>query len=169
MNLQETNRLLVFIHSLDNRKPDDTVIPAWQLLLENDAFEDCEQAVIAHFRERPDVYLNAGHVHAGAQQARADRQRTAAHQRAAERAAARDARAIEAPATSPDEVAALKAALRAKLPPSDPAKLRPRQAAWDRASRNAVAAERGGTSTLGSVGLRLVVDQAPDDRQAEAS
>lgn len=164
MNLQETNRLLVFVKSLDNRKPDDVTVTSWQLILETDTFEDCEQAVIDHFRTKPDIYLNPGHIHAGAVVARQERERKADHQAAVDRAAARDARAVEGPKATPEEIAQLKADLRAKLPASDPAKLRPRKAEWERKQRG----HSKPAGIFGSVGLRLVADLAPDT-ESEAS
>lgn len=68
MNLAETHRLLTVIATIDNRRFDDATVSVWRRILDNNAYIDCEQAVTDHFRDRPDVYLMPGHIHAAAQQ-----------------------------------------------------------------------------------------------------
>jgi len=166
MNLEDTGKLLAFIAADDNRKVDVFTAQVWQKVLEDVEFEDSLQAVIVHRRERPDTYLNSGHVHTGALAVKADRDKTDAWKRAEARRAERDMFAITqaetpAPPRDPAEMARLKAELRAKIPAGDPSKLHPRRDQWERMRRSGSDA-----GVLKTHGLRLVVDSAPD---AEAS
>lgn len=167
MNLEETGKLLAVLAANDNRKLDRFVVGVWYDDLKDCDYLDCLEAVKQHRRERPDAYINSGHVWQGAQTVKADREKAEAWKAAEARRAERDMFAItqsEAPLPprDPDELARLKAELRAKIPPGDPAKLHPRRDQWARARRSG--SEAG---VLKTHGLRLVVDSAPD--QAEAS
>ena len=167
MNLEETGKLLAVIAVNDNRKLDRFVAAVWHDDLRDLDYLDCLQAVKQHRRERPDVYLNSGHVYQGAVAAAVDREKAEAWKAAEARRAERDMFAITRteeppPPRDPDELARLKAELRAKIPAGNPAKLHPRRAQWDRVRRTGSDA-----GVLKTHGLRLVVDSAPD--QAEAS
>jgi hypothetical protein len=125
VNLEDTNRLLVFIARLDNRRVDDATVVAWQSILGELDLPDCVAAARQHFGES-DAYLMPVHIRRGAFEIDRDRRRRAREANAA--------RALEAQMSDPtrydrsDEVRALIAQLRDALPDGDPDKLR--RAEW---------------------------------------
>jgi hypothetical protein len=50
MNQQEAAALLGIAAAFDNRKPDADAAKAWSVALEGFRFEDCRDAVVAHYR-----------------------------------------------------------------------------------------------------------------------
>lgn len=66
MDRLETQALLTFISTLDQRKMSDDVIDSWSRLLRSVEPWHAREAVEEHFRNQPDKYLSVGHVVAGA-------------------------------------------------------------------------------------------------------
>lgn len=66
MSAEELKKLLWRINSLDHRKLSDAVFKAWWPLVEHVEYDDAVEAVNTHFRDLPGVYLQPGHVVAGA-------------------------------------------------------------------------------------------------------
>jgi hypothetical protein len=66
VNLVETDQLLTIIQNLSGRTTaaDDATVIVWQQILGDLAYDDCVQAVAAHFRDTTD-YLLPGHIVAG--------------------------------------------------------------------------------------------------------
>ena len=62
----EVKALLVLVSTLDQRKISDDVVFAWSTLLADVTPSHAREAVEEHFREKPDTYLNVGHVVKGA-------------------------------------------------------------------------------------------------------
>ena len=56
--------------TLDQRKISEDVVEAWAGMLKDVAPVYATEAVEEHFRQKPDVYLNVGHVVAGAKRAK---------------------------------------------------------------------------------------------------
>lgn len=50
MNQQEAAALLGIAAAFDNRKPDPDAAKAWSVALDGHRFEDCRDAIIAHYR-----------------------------------------------------------------------------------------------------------------------
>ena len=50
MNTQEAAALLAVAAAFDNRRPDADAARAWSLALDGYRFEDCRDAVVAHYR-----------------------------------------------------------------------------------------------------------------------
>lgn len=117
MNLVETHDLLTLAAKYDNRRFDDATVVAWREVLADLPFEDCRNAVVAHFANS-DSYLMPVHVRRRALELDRDRRRRIREEReAAERLA------IEADPSRKDrseEVEALLTDLREALPPSNP-------------------------------------------------
>jgi hypothetical protein len=65
VNLQETNQLLRFAASVDNRKFDDATVVAWQAILADVDSVDAMAAAVEHFRTNRD-YLVPVHIRDGA-------------------------------------------------------------------------------------------------------
>jgi hypothetical protein len=66
MNQLEVTALLTLVSTLDQRKISNDVIESWSSLLAEVKPYHAREAVEAHFREKPDTYLNVGHVVKGA-------------------------------------------------------------------------------------------------------
>jgi hypothetical protein len=69
MDRVETKALLTLVSTLDQRIVSDGVVDAWASLLKDVSRVYASEAVEEHFREKPDTYLNVGHVVAGAKRA----------------------------------------------------------------------------------------------------
>jgi hypothetical protein len=66
MNQAEVKTLLTLVSTLDQRKISDDVIFSWSNMLGDVKPQHAREAVEEHFREKPDTYLNVGHVVKGA-------------------------------------------------------------------------------------------------------
>lgn len=75
MNRQETAQVLTKIQLGDNRQVDRLVLEYWVESIGELDYEDAQAAVLMHRRERPGVWLEPGHVVAGARRAREARER----------------------------------------------------------------------------------------------
>ena len=64
MNTQETAKILAIAAGFDNRRPDDLATAAWQALLGGYGFDECRDAIVAHYRDPATrhQYLTAAHV-----------------------------------------------------------------------------------------------------------
>ena len=69
MDRSQAKALLTLVSTLDQRKISDDVVEAWASVLKDIAPVYATEAVEEHFREKPDTYLNVGHVVAGAKRA----------------------------------------------------------------------------------------------------
>lgn len=65
MNLVETNQLLRFLKSVDNRKFDDSTVVAWRAILDDVDGADAKRAAIRHYAISHD-YLTPAHIRDGA-------------------------------------------------------------------------------------------------------
>ncbi len=126
MNLAETNDLLTFIASYDNRRFDDATVLAWHPIFVELPLDDCLSAVTEHFGTS-DIYLMPVHVRRIVDAVHRERRRILREEREAA-----EQRALEARPTT-DRSAELRAAIRDMLPPGDPDKLR--RAEWVEADR----------------------------------
>lgn len=72
MNTQEAAALLSIAAAFDNRKPDPDAAKAWSVALDGHRFEDCRDAIVAHYRKTTD-WLMPGHVIAAVKTVRASR------------------------------------------------------------------------------------------------
>ena len=54
MNTQEAAALLSIAAAFDNRKPDPDAAKAWSVALDGYRFEDCRDAIVAHYRASSD-------------------------------------------------------------------------------------------------------------------
>lgn len=59
MNTQEAAALLAVAAAFDNRKPDPDAATAWAIALEGLRFQDCRDAIIAHYRVSSDWLMPA--------------------------------------------------------------------------------------------------------------
>lgn len=75
MNVQEVAKVLTKIQAIDNRQVDELVLAAWVELIGNLEFSDALEGVNLHRLEKPGVWLEPGHVVAGARRAREARLR----------------------------------------------------------------------------------------------
>lgn len=66
MNRLETEALLVFISTLDQRVVTEDVVESWHRILADTKPVAARQAVEEHFATKPDTYLKVGHVLQGA-------------------------------------------------------------------------------------------------------
>lgn len=66
MNKLETEALLAFISTLDQRIVSEDVVESWHRFLENVSPYAAKQAVEEHFAAKPDTYIKVGHVLQGA-------------------------------------------------------------------------------------------------------
>jgi len=66
MNRLETEALLAFVSTLDQRIVSEDVVESWSRILSQVAPAAARQAVEEHFATRPDTYLKVGHVLQGA-------------------------------------------------------------------------------------------------------
>jgi hypothetical protein len=94
MNLVETNQLLRFLASVDNRRYDDATVAAWQAILDDVDHADAMQAAVNHFRDETD-YLTPAHITAGARAAVEDREREILREQVQHRLAKLDSYAEE--------------------------------------------------------------------------
>jgi hypothetical protein len=62
----QVKALLTLVSTLDQRKISDDVVESWASLLADVKPQHAREAVEEHFREKPDTYLNVGHVVKGA-------------------------------------------------------------------------------------------------------
>jgi hypothetical protein len=62
VNRVETAQLLTFIATVDKRTIGETDLHAWHTLLEPIDFERAKTSVVSHFRHRPGVWLEPGHI-----------------------------------------------------------------------------------------------------------
>jgi hypothetical protein len=69
MNASELAMLLVKIQLGDHRQVDPLVVAYWDELIGHLDYEDAQAAVRMHRIEKPGVYLEPGHVYAGAKRA----------------------------------------------------------------------------------------------------
>ena len=72
MNLPEAQMLLTVAAAFDNRKPDADAATAWSVALDGYRFEDCRDAIVAHYRSSSD-WLMPAHVVAAVKRMRAGR------------------------------------------------------------------------------------------------
>ena len=70
MDKVQARALLTLVSTLDQRKISEDVVEAWAAMLKDVAPVYATEAVEEHFRQKPDVYLNVGHVVAGAKRAK---------------------------------------------------------------------------------------------------
>ena len=75
MNEQEAFALLTLASGRDNRTVSQAVAKIWAADLDLVNFDDAEGALTLHYRERPDVWLQPGHVITGARRVQALRDR----------------------------------------------------------------------------------------------
>lgn len=66
MNRLETEALLAFVSTLDQRVVSEDVVESWHRILGEVAPVAARQAVEEHFATKPDTYLKVGHVLQGA-------------------------------------------------------------------------------------------------------
>lgn len=66
MNRLETEALLAFVSTLDQRIVSEDVVESWHRILADIAPVAARQAVEEHFATKPDTYLKVGHVLQGA-------------------------------------------------------------------------------------------------------
>lgn len=66
MNRLETEALLAFVSTLDQRIVSEDVVESWSRILADVAPVAARQAVEEHFATKPDTYLKVGHVLQGA-------------------------------------------------------------------------------------------------------
>lgn len=66
MNRLETEALLAFISTLDQRLVSEDVVESWHRFLESVPPIAAKQAVEDHFATKPDTYIKVGHVLQGA-------------------------------------------------------------------------------------------------------
>lgn len=59
MNTQEAAALLAIAAGFDNRKPDANIATAWAMALTDRTFEDCRDAIVAHYRTSRDWLMVA--------------------------------------------------------------------------------------------------------------
>lgn len=83
MTIDELKQVVAKIQIGDNRQVDRLVLEYWWELIGNLDFEDAKQAVNFHRLEHPGVWLEPGHVKAGAIRARDIRDREARKNRPA--------------------------------------------------------------------------------------
>lgn len=69
MNRLETEALLAFVSTLDQRIVSEDVVESWYRILADVAPVAARQAVEEHFATKPDTYLKVGHVLQGAKKA----------------------------------------------------------------------------------------------------
>jgi hypothetical protein len=62
----QTEALLILVSTLDQRTVSDAIVESWSSLLQDVKPQHAREAVEDHFREKPDTYLNVGHVVKGA-------------------------------------------------------------------------------------------------------
>ena len=74
MTPTEAAALLTIAAAFDNRKPDADTAKAWSLALDGLRFEDCRDAIVAHYRESSE-WLMPAMVVAGVRKVRATRVR----------------------------------------------------------------------------------------------
>lgn len=127
MNLAETHDLLTFIAVYDNRRFDDATVLAWHPIFADLAFGDCRTAVTQHFATS-EAYLMPAHVRRLVGEMDRDRRRRLREEREANMAAIEAADPTRRDRS--DEVRALIAELRAKLPDGDPDSLRFNAGYW---------------------------------------
>ena len=72
MNLTETTTLLAMIQAFDRRTVGQADVTAWQATLDDLRFDDCRDAVVAHFRNSSE-WLMPAHVRATVKAARRER------------------------------------------------------------------------------------------------
>ena len=66
MNRLETEALLAFVSTLDQRIVTEDVVESWFRILSDTTPVAARQAVEEHFATKPDTYLKVGHVFQGA-------------------------------------------------------------------------------------------------------
>ena len=59
MNLTDTAKLLTMVAAFDRRTIGEADVTAWQAALDDLRFEDCREAVVAHFRISADWLMPA--------------------------------------------------------------------------------------------------------------
>lgn len=84
MEEREAFQLLTLASARDNRTVSQSVAAVWASDLEDVVLEDAVAALTLHYRERPDVWLQPGHVIAGARRVREVARREANKVRAIE-------------------------------------------------------------------------------------
>jgi len=62
VNRGEIARLLAVVASIDKRTVGESDINSWHLLLGPIDYQRAQDAVVAHFRHKPGVWLEAGHI-----------------------------------------------------------------------------------------------------------
>jgi hypothetical protein len=75
MNEPEAFQLLTLASARDNRTVSQSVAKVWALDLRSIALADAIQALTLHYQERPDVWLQPGHVIVGARRVKDRRER----------------------------------------------------------------------------------------------
>jgi hypothetical protein len=75
MNEPEAFQLLTLASARDNRTVSPSVARVWASDLERVSLADAVEALTLHYRERPDVWLQPGHVVAGVRRVRDRRER----------------------------------------------------------------------------------------------
>lgn len=69
MNREQFTYLLARIQVFDNRQIGKTTAEAWWPIIGDLDYDDAVAAVQTHFRDRPEVYLQPGHIVAGVKRA----------------------------------------------------------------------------------------------------
>ena len=75
MNEPEAFKLLTLASARDNRTVSKSVAMVWAADLDRVTLADATEALVLHYRERPDTWLQPGHVITGARRVRAARER----------------------------------------------------------------------------------------------
>lgn len=73
MNPEQVIDLLAIVQAGDNRTVGENDVILWAQVLAGCDPDDCAEAIVAHRRERPGVWLEPGHVVAGARTVRRER------------------------------------------------------------------------------------------------
>lgn len=69
MDKIQTEALLILVSALDQRIVTEEQVTVWAEMLKDVEPVHARAAVEEHFKSKPDVYINVGHVFAGAQKA----------------------------------------------------------------------------------------------------
>ena len=66
MDKLQVTALLTLVSTLDQRTVSESIVESWSSMLKAVRPQHAREAVEEHFREKPDTYLNVGHVVKGA-------------------------------------------------------------------------------------------------------
>lgn len=138
MNLSETAKVLAQMQAYDQRTVGESDVHAWQAILADASFEDCQEAVFRYYSGHVERMMPA-HVRRLVGEFESERQK-AARKWAPGQAGVRPEDALPEIASGermalkdlPEAVAALVARVRADLPEGSRESLKPRTVAWER-------------------------------------